>query len=109
MISYFNIVLTLSFIICSTVGDIMMPQMTVTSRKYKAYIILVPVDCLIFGQQLQQQEQAAEPQQQASWTNTIRTPLAELLISDVMNTDNQETQCGGWTREKFSKVIYKFN
>lgn len=27
---------------------------------------LVPVDCLILGQQLQQHEQAAEPQQQAS-------------------------------------------
>ncbi len=31
-------------------------------------MILVPVDCLIFGQQLQQHEQAADPQQQASCT-----------------------------------------
>lgn len=58
--------LTLSLNCCSMVGDIMTTQMMVTNRKYKAYMTRVPVDCLILGQQLQQHEQAAEPQQQAS-------------------------------------------
>lgn len=65
-------VLTFSFSACSTVGDIMTAQRTVTNRKYKAYMIRVPVDCLIFGQHLQQHEQAAEPQQQASCMQRTR-------------------------------------
>lgn len=65
-------VLTFSFNACSTVGDIMTAQRTVTNRKYKAYMIRVPVDCLIFGQHLQQHEQAAEPQQQASCMQRTR-------------------------------------
>lgn len=68
--SILQFILTFFFISSSTVGDIMMIQMMVTNMKYKAYINLVPVDCLILGQQLQQHEQAAEPQQQASWTHT---------------------------------------
>lgn len=50
----------------------MTAQRTVTNRKYKAYMIRVPVDCLIFGQHLQQHEQAAEPQQQASCMQRTR-------------------------------------
>lgn len=68
--------LTLSLNCCSMVGDIMTTQMMVTNRKYKAYMTRVPVDCLILGQQLQQHEQAAEPQQQASCRQrTMGKPL----------------------------------
>lgn len=51
----------------STVGDIMITQMTVTSMKYRAYMKRVPVDCLILGHQAQHSEQAAGPQQHSNY------------------------------------------
>jgi len=62
--------LTFSRIAVSTVGDIMMTQVTVTSMKKRAYMKRVEVDCLILGQQPQHREQAADPQQQASCRKT---------------------------------------
>lgn len=45
----------------------------------------VPVDCLILGQQLQQQEQAAEPQQQASCTQRTGGDTRETLASKILH------------------------
>lgn len=50
----------------------------------------VPVDCLILGQQLQQHEQAAEPQQQASCTQRARGEMEETLAQSLHDTTDSD-------------------
>lgn len=63
----------------------------------------VPVDCLILGQQLQQHEQAAEPQQQASCTQWRKEGEGENITNNVKSFHiiiNHFIQTSGaWIRE----------
>lgn len=74
----------------------------------------VPVDCLILGQQLQQHEQAAEPQQQASCTQwrkegdgeniTIIVKSFYTIINHLIQTSDTMYLQGTWIREARDEV-----